>query len=117
MAKMYQTQLLAAAATKKPTFAGYYIVAHWGCGTICEQVALIDVRTGKVYFPSFATSVGNRHRIDSRLFIVDPPEDIAIYDVDKSPGDPPLQTSYWLWNEKAKQFKSTRSELPSLKGR
>ena len=32
-------------------FAGHYIVAGWGCGTGCISAAIIDGRTGRVYFP------------------------------------------------------------------
>src|SRR5690242_19062012 len=32
-------------------FAGHYIVAGWGCGTGCISGAIIDGRTGRVYFP------------------------------------------------------------------
>ncbi|MCA1565521.1 MAG: hypothetical protein LC803_07770 [Acidobacteria bacterium] len=32
-------------------FAGHYAVVFWGCGTGCAQVAVVDARTGKVYWP------------------------------------------------------------------
>jgi len=32
-------------------FAGHYIVAGWGCGTGCISGAIIDSRTGKVFWP------------------------------------------------------------------
>ncbi len=32
-------------------FAGHYAVVFWGCGTGCAQVAVVDVRTGRVYWP------------------------------------------------------------------
>ncbi len=32
-------------------FAGHYTVVFWGCGTGCAQVAVVDARTGKVYWP------------------------------------------------------------------
>ena len=39
-------------ATEKPNFAGHYILATWGCGTGCTQVAIIDAITGKVFHPA-----------------------------------------------------------------
>ncbi len=37
-------------ATKKgPNFAGHYTVAEWGCGTACEQIVVVDLRSGDVY--------------------------------------------------------------------
>ena len=32
-------------------FAGHYIVAGWGCGTGCFSGAIIDARTGVVFWP------------------------------------------------------------------
>ena len=34
-----------------PNFAGHYTVVFWGCGTGCAQVAVVDARTGRVYWP------------------------------------------------------------------
>jgi hypothetical protein len=41
-------------------FAGHYKIAGWGCGTGCISGAVIDMRTGRVYFPEefYALSVG-----------------------------------------------------------
>lgn len=38
------------AARQQPNFAGHYILAAWGCGAECLSSAIIDVRTGTVYF-------------------------------------------------------------------
>ena len=32
-------------------FGGRYILTGWGCGTGCVSGAIIDARTGRVYFP------------------------------------------------------------------
>ena len=32
-------------------FAGHYTVVFWGCGTGCAQMAVVDARTGRVYWP------------------------------------------------------------------
>ena len=48
--RMYRTQLRGW-ATEKPNFAGHYILATWGCGTGCTQIAVIDAITGKVFHP------------------------------------------------------------------
>lgn len=48
--RMYRTQLRGW-ATEKPNFAGHYILATWGCGTGCTQIAVIDALTGKVFHP------------------------------------------------------------------
>jgi hypothetical protein len=51
--RMYRTQLKNW-AREKPNFAGHYILATWGCGTGCTQIAVIDAVTGKVFHPSGA---------------------------------------------------------------
>ena len=80
-AKLYRTQIRRA-ARKSPDFAGHFRVARWGCGTCCQQFAIVDLRTGKVSFPGFTVSCGLNpreplqreaglfYRADSRLFIV-----------------------------------------------
>jgi hypothetical protein len=32
-------------------FAGHFVVAGWGCGTGCISGAIVDARTGRVYWP------------------------------------------------------------------
>ena len=51
--RMYRTQLRGW-ATEKANFAGHYILATWGCGTGCTQIAVIDALSGKVFHPAGA---------------------------------------------------------------
>jgi hypothetical protein len=51
-AKMYRTNLKNALANSDVNFAGKYILTYWGCGTGCRQGALIDAKTGNVFFPN-----------------------------------------------------------------
>jgi hypothetical protein len=56
-ARMYRTNLRN--ATKAGVnFAGRYILTGWGCGTNCSEWAIIDGRSGKVYFPKELAGVG-----------------------------------------------------------
>jgi hypothetical protein len=57
-----------------PTFAGHMIIAEWGCGSPCMQLAVIDMRNGNVQFVPAAATSGWAARKDSRLLVVDPPE-------------------------------------------
>jgi hypothetical protein len=78
---LYRTQIRRA-ARKPADFAGHFRVARWGCGTCCEQFAIVDLRTGKVSFPGFTVSCGLNprdpvqkdagifYRADSRLLVV-----------------------------------------------
>lgn len=49
-ARMFRTRLNDA-LKGGVNFAGQYIFASWGCGTGCVQGAIIDSKTGVVYFP------------------------------------------------------------------
>lgn len=51
-ARTFKTRLREA-LKGKPNFAGHYIVTTWGCGTGCQVGAMIDARTGKVYYLPF----------------------------------------------------------------
>ena len=73
-ARSFRTRLRAA-ARQGPKFAGRMAVAMWGCGTSCQQLALIDARTGRVVFGPTA-SHGARYRLKSRLLTVNAEEDI-----------------------------------------
>ena len=77
-ARRYRTMIRTQAA-EGPNFAGRYTVATWGCGTGCLQFAVVDARTGRVYFHPQAETVGAvsyqdeerlQFRPDSRLFVV-----------------------------------------------
>lgn len=59
---------------KGPNFAGHYTVVEWGCGTECQQMAIVNAKTGHVYIPDFALSLGADYRRDSSLLIANPPE-------------------------------------------
>ena len=51
--RMYRTELREAAKTQKPNFAGHYILTYWGCGSTCVMGAVIDAKTGRVYWWDF----------------------------------------------------------------
>ena len=99
-------------ARRSADFAGYYVAASWGCGSPCQQWALIDSRDGKVYFAPFTTALGGRFSLNSRLFIADAPEEISAYYREsggKEPKDEPLfATTYWEWIEARKEFQRVR---------
>ena len=46
-------------AKQGPNFAGHYTIVFWGCGTGCVSLAIVDARTGKVFFPSNLGSIDN----------------------------------------------------------
>ena len=83
LARKYRT-MLRASAKEGANFAGHYTVAHWGCGSNCWSIAIIDARNGNVYFPQELPSLGVgivlkgdndeeplRFSLGSRLFIAE----------------------------------------------
>jgi hypothetical protein len=48
-AKTYRRMLREGARTG-PNFAGHFTIVTWGCGTACQQFAIVDASTGKVFF-------------------------------------------------------------------
>ncbi len=70
-ARMFRTRLRAGAA-EGPNFAGDQTVVTWGCGTNCQVVAIVDARSGRVYFPGIISETGLAFRRDSRLLIENP---------------------------------------------
>jgi hypothetical protein len=78
--RMFRTNIRAQTA-EGPNFGGHYRIATWGCGTACIQFAIIDCKTGRVYFPPMAETIGAvippgqseemlAYRSDSRLLII-----------------------------------------------
>jgi hypothetical protein len=51
-ARRFRTELRRQAALG-PNFAGHFTLARWGCGAGCVIGAIIDSRTGEVWFPKF----------------------------------------------------------------
>jgi hypothetical protein len=77
---MYRT-VLREGAGKGPNFAGRYTVVTWGAGLGAFSMAVVDAKTGSVYFPPFEevsssdyglpyVDAGNNPawRINSKLF-------------------------------------------------
>jgi len=50
-ARMFRTNLRNS-AKEGVNFAGHFVVSNWGCGTNCSETAIIDARSGRVFFPS-----------------------------------------------------------------
>ncbi len=59
-AKLYRS-VLKEGATKGPNFAGQYTIVGWGCGSSCLQFAIVDARTGEVFFPAGIHNIATAH--------------------------------------------------------
>jgi hypothetical protein len=94
-AQLFRTRLTEGAA-KGPNFAGHYTVVMWGCGTACQMLAVVDATNGQVAFAPFATSEGASYRLDSRLFIGNPPENLKLFPKDFLASQN-ISVEYYIW--------------------
>ena len=56
-------------------FAGHYTIAEWGCGAMCQILAVVDRIDGRVYFTGIPFDTldghyGARYTPDSRMIVV-----------------------------------------------
>jgi hypothetical protein len=47
---LYRAQIRNQCKTQGINFAGHFTLTHWGCGSECEQIAIVDRVTGKIFF-------------------------------------------------------------------
>jgi hypothetical protein len=73
LAQTYRTKLREGEADG-PNFGGHFTLVSWGCGGGCQDWAVVDARTGKVFDSMLRTSVGAEFHRDSRLVLVDTPK-------------------------------------------
>ncbi|MBI4598787.1 hypothetical protein HY734_01165 [Candidatus Uhrbacteria bacterium] len=74
-ARQFRT-MIARDAKKGPNFAGHYTVAEWGCGTGCQNHAIVDARDGRIAAFGLLSAYGVKERLDSSLLVVNPPENL-----------------------------------------
>lgn len=55
-------------------FAGHYTVATWGCGTSCQNHAVLDARTGRIIAFGLTSELGAYHEPKSRVLTLNPPQ-------------------------------------------
>jgi hypothetical protein len=53
----YRTMLRESVKENGANFAGHYTLATWFCGTNCNQMAVIDLKTGQTYFTQGMLSI------------------------------------------------------------
>ena len=59
-ARLFRTVIRDAAA-QGPNFAGNDTVAVWGCGASCTSAAIVDARSGRVFFPAAISDIAGNH--------------------------------------------------------
>ncbi|MGE5364214.1 MAG: hypothetical protein ACM3SM_08795 [Bacteroidota bacterium] len=99
-AKRFRTRIKETCEQEKVNFAGHYCFVSWGCGTECQVSVVVDALTGKVYNGPMAT-LGYKFKADSRMIIVNFPEDPSGYYSDFSSYSKPFLL---IWDENKKEF-------------
>jgi hypothetical protein len=97
-AKRFKTVLTGTYQSEGLNFAGHYCFVSWGCGTSCQSSAIIDLRSGAVFFGPIA-SAGYKFKADSRLLVVNPPDAAGYYE-DCNYCSPEI----WIWDDAMKTF-------------
>jgi hypothetical protein len=106
-ARRFRT-VLQQGAKRGPNFAGKYTVVTWGCGTSCQSVGIINAKTGSVYMLKSPAEAGVKFQLNSRLLIVNPPENLSANEPNR------MQTRYYLWDgRQLKQVSASTSETPA----
>jgi len=76
-------------------FAGHYCFVWWGCGSNCQNSAIVDTKTGIIY-PGVTAALGYKFERDSRLLVINPgstANDCAF-----------CEQQFWVWEEHTKSF-------------
>lgn len=87
-------------AAQGPNFAGKLTVVSWTCGAGCENHAILDAQSGKIIELGLQSSYGVAYRLDSALFIVNPPSKWLLEEI--APTEP--ITDYYAWNSASQKF-------------
>ena len=95
-AKRFKTRLRHLIGSKA-NYAGCYAITSWGCGTACQQVAMVHVRSGNVLFVPKTSSTGYIAKPNSRLLVVDP--------IIEDPSPPWLVTHHYVLDAKEEGFR------------
>jgi hypothetical protein len=56
-------------------FAGHYTIVEWGCGALCQEMAIVDRITGQIIYSHIPFDTvdghsGTNYKIDSRMLII-----------------------------------------------
>ncbi len=74
-AKHFITRIREGCEAEGVNFAGHYTIIEWGCGALCQEMAIVDRISGQIIYSHipFDTADGHsgtRYKIDSRMLII-----------------------------------------------
>ena len=108
--RLFKTRL-SGALKEKPTFAGEYIVAAWGCGAGCVSFNFVNKRTGKVLKDGFGGEEGEMvedYKPNSSLMVTSS----TTYDSNYNPTGY-FANFYILKNNKFQLIQKVKTKKPS----
>lgn len=99
-AKYFITQIKDDCKSTGVNFAGYYTIVEWGCGLACQEMAIVDRKSGEVIFSQIPFDTIDGHsglefRINSQMLIVNTDAFSEFYDFE------PGYKLYNHWREPA----------------
>lgn len=106
-ARGFRTMIRRGCTSQGVNFAGHYTVAEWGCGAMCQVLAVVDRIDGRVYFSDIPFDTLDGHygacyAPDSRMIVVN--SELAAW----RPGYRVLWGEQWpstyVWDEDRKRF-------------
>ncbi|MGM0439431.1 MAG: hypothetical protein ACQEP3_03320 [Patescibacteria group bacterium] len=95
-AKDFRTKIQNA-VDEGPNFAGNYVYAEWGCGTNCGAGAIINPKSGEVVEYGLVNTHGIKFKKDSKLLIINPPEEINAVESESRAGN--VKSKYFIMEE------------------
>jgi hypothetical protein len=73
-AYLFRTQIRNRCKLARINFAGHYTVVKWGCGSDCQEIAIVDRIDGKIYYSNQPEINGNAYGFkcgpDSQMLIL-----------------------------------------------
>jgi hypothetical protein len=95
-AKYFITRIKEGCRNIGVNFAGHYTIVEWGCGCLCQEMAIVDRINGEIIFSQIPFDTvdghsGTDYKIDSRMLIINT-EALSEFD-DYEPGY--KRYNYW----------------------
>jgi hypothetical protein len=74
-AKYFITRIKEGCKKEGVNFAGHYTIVEWGCGALCQQMAIVDRISGQIIYSQIPFDTldghsGTKYKLDSRILII-----------------------------------------------
>ena len=74
-ALQFRTQIKNQCRSDGVNFAGHFTLTHWGCGSNCEEIAIVDRINGKIYYSNLISLSNSifyevKYKHDSKMIVM-----------------------------------------------